>query len=44
MAEDTVRSMDMVEHERTYKGFVKMTKWGVISTVVILVLMAVFLV
>ena len=35
--------MDYAEHERTYRGFVAMTKWGIIAMVVILVGMAVTL-
>lgn len=37
-------AMDYAEHEKTYKLFIAMTKWGTISVVVILVLMAIFLV
>ena len=35
--------MDYAEHERTYAGFVTMTKWGVIFLVLLLVFMAVTL-
>ncbi len=35
--------MDYAEHERTYAGFVAMTKWGVIFLVVLLAGMAKFL-
>ncbi len=35
--------MDYAEHEKTYKFFVALTKWGVISNVVLLTLMAIFL-
>ena len=35
--------MDYAEHEKTYKLFVTLTKWGVISNVVLLILMAIFL-
>lgn len=34
---------DYAEHERTYDGFIAMTKWGIISLVVLLILMAYFL-
>ena len=34
---------DYPEHERTYEGFIAMTKWGIISLVVLLLLMAYFL-
>lgn len=37
-------TMDYAEHERTYKMFVGLTKWGTISLVVLLALMATFLV
>jgi hypothetical protein len=36
-------TMDYAEHERTYKMFVGLTKWGTISLVVLLALMAAFL-
>ena len=35
--------MDYPEHERTYNGFIAGTKWGTISLIVILLLMAFFL-
>jgi hypothetical protein len=34
---------DYAEHERTYAFFLGLTKWGVISIVVVLILMAFFL-
>jgi hypothetical protein len=37
-------AMDYAEHERTYAGFVNLFKWGTISCVVLLSLMAFFLV
>lgn len=43
MAEHHETAMDYAEHERTYAGFLAMTKWGTIAVVVILVLMAIFL-
>ncbi len=36
--------MDYAEHERTYRGFVWMAKWGSVVVAVILVLMAIFLI
>jgi hypothetical protein len=36
-------AMDYSEHEKTYDLFIGLTKWGTISTVVLLVLMAIFL-
>ncbi len=35
---------DYPEHERTYKAFVTLTKWGIIIVAALLVLMAIFLV
>lgn len=35
--------MDYAEHERTYRLFLSLAKWSVISTVVLLILMAFFL-
>lgn len=40
----TAPGNDYAEHEGTYKGFLALTKWGTISAVVVLVLMAFFLV
>lgn len=37
-------AMDYAEHEKTYKFFVAMTKWGTIGVIVLLVLMAIFLI
>lgn len=36
-------TMDYAEHEKTYKLFLAMTKWGTVSVIVLLVLMAIFL-
>ena len=36
--------MDYAEHERTYKLFLKLSLWTVISVVVILALLAIFVV
>ena len=36
-------AMDYSEHEKTYKMFIALTKWGTIFNVAVLVLMAVFL-
>jgi hypothetical protein len=35
--------MDYAEHDRTYVRFVKMTKWGIIFLVLLLIFMAVTL-
>ena len=40
----TATGNDYAEHNKTYAFFVGLTKWGTISVVAILVLMAVFLV
>jgi len=34
---------DYAEHERTYDGFITLTKWGIGSIIVLLILMAYFL-
>jgi hypothetical protein len=34
---------DYAEHERTYRMFTQLTKWGTASVIVVLILMAVFL-
>jgi len=39
----TADGNDYAEHERTYEFFIGLVKWGTISVVVILVLMATFL-
>ncbi|WP_156829212.1 aa3-type cytochrome c oxidase subunit IV [Amorphus coralli] len=36
-------AMDYAEHERTYAGFIKVTKWGIATVVIIVALMAIFL-
>ena len=36
-------AMDYAEHERTYEMFTGLAKWGTISMVVLMILMAVFL-
>lgn len=41
---DGTAPMDYAEHEKTYDLFISLTKWGSISVIVILVLMAYFLV
>ena len=43
MAENHDTAMDYAEHDRTYALFIAMTKWGTISVVVLLILMALFL-
>ena len=35
--------MDYAEHERTYRFFLGLAKWGSITVVIILILMAFFL-
>ena len=35
--------MDYPEHERTYQGFVTLTKWGIVFLVCLLIFMAVTL-
>lgn len=39
----TADGNDYAEHERTYRFFIGLTKWGTISVAVILILMATFL-
>ena len=39
----TADGNDYAEHERTYRMFIQLTKWGTASIVVVLILMAVFL-
>lgn len=36
-------AMDYQEHERTYAGFIWMTKWSAIAICILLALMAIFL-
>jgi hypothetical protein len=40
---DVHPDMDIAEHERTYRHFLLVAKWGTISILVILILMARFL-
>lgn len=40
----TATGNDYAEHEATYKFFIALTKWGTISVITLLVLMAYFLV
>ena len=40
----TAEGNDYAEHEKTYKLFVGLVKWGVILNVILLALMAYFLV
>lgn len=40
---DGTAPMDYAEHEKSYALFVGMTKWGTISLVILLILMAIFL-
>ncbi|MHA1546791.1 MAG: aa3-type cytochrome c oxidase subunit IV [Alphaproteobacteria bacterium] len=37
MADQEIPTMDYVEHERTYNGFIKLTKWSIGLVVVVLV-------
>jgi hypothetical protein len=39
----TATGNDYAEHQRTYRFFVDLAKWGTISVAVILILMATFL-
>lgn len=41
---ETASGNDYAQHEATYRGFLQLVKWGVVSTAVVLVLMAIFLV
>ena len=41
---ETASGNDLAQHEATYEGFMRLLKWGVGSTVIVLVLMAIFLV
>nr|WP_306268251.1 aa3-type cytochrome c oxidase subunit IV [Pararhizobium sp. IMCC3301] len=43
MAEKTENAMDYAEHESTYDLFIKMTKYGTVAAVIVLILMAIFL-
>jgi hypothetical protein len=43
MADNHDSAMDYAEHDRTYALFIAMTKWGSVSIVVLLILMALFL-
>jgi len=40
---DTLSKMDYAEHERTYSGFLALTKWTIAAMVVLLAGMAFFL-
>jgi len=40
----TAAGNDYAEHEHTYDMFIRLTKWGTITVIIILVLMAYFLV
>jgi hypothetical protein len=42
VADDIVK-MDYREHERTYEGFIRLSKIGGVAVVVVLILMAIFL-
>ena len=34
--------MDYAEHERTYSGFISVTKWGVVAVATLLICLALF--
>ena len=34
--------MDYAEHERTYSGFISVTKWGVVAVAALLIVLALF--
>ena len=34
--------MDYAEHERTYSGFISVTKWGVVGVAALLIFLALF--
>jgi hypothetical protein len=36
-------AMDYAEHEKTYRLFVSMTKWGTVAMVILMIVMAVTL-
>jgi hypothetical protein len=40
----TASGNDYAAHEATYEGFLALVKWGVITVVIVLILMAYFLV
>jgi hypothetical protein len=44
VAYTTADGNDYVAHEQTYEGFIKLVKYGTITVIVIVVLMAIFLV
>lgn len=44
VAYTTADGNDYVAHEQTYEGFIKLVKYGTLTVVVILLLMAYFLV
>ena len=37
-------AMDYAEHERTYRGFIALSKYGTAAVVILLILMAIFLI
>jgi hypothetical protein len=43
MSEYTPGSMDISQHQGTYKGVVSLFKWSTIAIVILLILMAAFL-
>lgn len=43
MAEETRGGMDIRMHQEMWRAFCQLVKWGIIGSVVVLVLMAIFL-
>lgn len=43
MSDNDAPAMDYKAHTETYESFIKFSKWGTISVIVLLVLMAIFL-
>jgi hypothetical protein len=44
VAYTTADGNDYIAHEQTYEGFIKLVKYGTISVIIIVALMAIFLV
>lgn len=45
MAEEhKMGSMDISQHKAAWEGFMKITTWGTVSLIILLILMAIFLV
>lgn len=43
MAENPETTQDYADHVKTYDGFIRLTKWTIGLTVIVLILMAFFL-